>query len=46
MNLEWVEGSIYANRYQKNGVAIINPINGAIEAVIDFRNLKSKVTKA
>ena len=43
--LEWVEGSIYANRYQKNGVAIINPINGAIEAVIDFKDLKSKVTK-
>jgi glutamine cyclotransferase len=43
--LEWVEGYIYANRYQKNGVAIINPNNGAIEAVIDFKALKSKVTK-
>ncbi len=42
--LEWVEGKIYANRYQKNGVAIINPINGAIEAVIDFKDLKNKVT--
>ena len=35
--LEWVDGKIYANRYQKNGVAIINPKNGAIEAVIDFK---------
>ena len=43
--LEWVDGKIYANRYQKNGVAIINPQNGAIEAVIDFKALKSKVTK-
>ena len=43
--LEWVDGKIYANRYQKNGVAIINPQNGAIEAVIDFKDLKSKVTK-
>ena len=43
--LEWVEGKIYANRYQKNGVAIINPINGAIEAVLDFKDLKNKVTK-
>jgi glutamine cyclotransferase len=43
--LEWVEGKIYANRYQKNGVAIINPENGAIEAVIDFKALKTKVTK-
>lgn len=41
--LEWVEGKIYANRYQKNGVAVINPANGAIEAVIDFKDLKDKV---
>ncbi len=43
--LEWVDGKIYANRYQKNGVAIINPKNGAIEAVIDFKALKKKVSK-
>ncbi|MDB4180671.1 glutaminyl-peptide cyclotransferase [Flavobacteriaceae bacterium] len=43
--LEWIDGKIYANRYQKNGVAIINPKNGAIEAVIDFKALKKKVTK-
>ena len=43
--LEWVDGKIYANRYQKNGVAIINPENGTIEAVIDFKALKAKVTK-
>jgi glutaminyl-peptide cyclotransferase len=41
--LEWINGKIYANRYQKNGVAIINPINGAIEGVIDFSSLKDKV---
>jgi len=41
--LEWVNGKIYANRYQKNGVAIINPENGAIEGVIDFSSLKEKV---
>ncbi|WP_452227033.1 glutaminyl-peptide cyclotransferase [Lacinutrix cladophorae] len=43
--LEWVNGKIYANRYQKNGVAIINPLNGAIEGVIDFSPLKKKVTQ-
>jgi len=43
--LEWVDGKIYANRYQKDGIAIINPENGAIEAVIDFKALKTKVTK-
>ena len=41
--LEWIDGKIYANRYQKNGVAIINPVNGAIEGVIDFSPLKEKV---
>lgn len=43
--LEWIDGKIYANRYQKNGVAIINPKNGAIEGVIDFSPLKKKVTQ-
>ena len=41
--LEWIDGSIFANRYQKDGVAIINPKNGAIEGVIDFSPLKKKV---
>ncbi len=41
--LEWINGKIYANRYQKNGVAIINPKNGAIEGVVDFSSLKNKV---
>jgi glutamine cyclotransferase len=43
--MEWVNGSIYANRYQKDGVAIINPKNGAVIGVIDFKPLKSKVTQ-
>ncbi|MFD0975914.1 glutaminyl-peptide cyclotransferase [Salinimicrobium gaetbulicola] len=38
--LEWVEGKIYANTYQKDGVAIINPENGAIEGVINFQGLR------
>ena len=43
--LEWINGKIYANIYQKNGVVIINPENGATEAVIDFSPLKERVTK-
>ncbi|MGC1204316.1 MAG: glutaminyl-peptide cyclotransferase [Flavobacteriaceae bacterium] len=43
--MEWIDGKIYANRYQKNGVAIINPKNGAVTGVIDFTSLKEKVTK-
>lgn len=41
--LEWVEGKIYANTYQKDGVAIINPENGAIEGIIDFHDLRDNV---
>ena len=43
--LEWVNGKIYANRYNKNGVAIINPETGAVEGVIDFTPLRKKVTQ-
>lgn len=41
--LEWVNGKIYANTYQKDGIMIINPENGAIEGIIDVRGLKEKV---
>lgn len=43
--LEWINGKIYANIYQANGVVIINPKNGAVEAVIDFSPLKELVTQ-
>lgn len=43
--LEWVEGKIYANIYQKGAVAIINPANGAVEGVIDLNGLKDEVTQ-
>ena len=43
--MEWIDGKIYANRYQKDGVAIINPKNGAVIGVIDFSPLKKIVTQ-
>ncbi|RED49274.1 glutaminyl-peptide cyclotransferase [Seonamhaeicola aphaedonensis] len=43
--MEWIEGKIYANRYQKNGVAIINPKNGGVIGVVDFTPLKNQVTQ-
>ena len=43
--LEWVEDKIYANIYQKDAVAIVNPLNGAVEGVIDLKGLKEKVTQ-
>ena len=43
--MEWIDGKIYSNRYQKDGVAIINPKNGAVIGVIDFSPLKKLVTQ-
>ena len=40
--LEWVNGKIYANTYQFPSVSIINPENGALEAVINFKGLREK----
>jgi glutamine cyclotransferase len=41
--LEWVDGKIYANIYQQNAVAIINPTNGAVEGVINLDGLQKLV---
>ncbi|MEZ4859556.1 MAG: glutaminyl-peptide cyclotransferase, partial [Flavobacteriaceae bacterium] len=43
--LEWVEGKIYANIYQKDAIAIVNPNNGAVEGVINLKGLQEKVTQ-
>ena len=43
--LEWINGKIFANRYLFNGIAIINPKNGAVESVINLSTLKNKVTQ-
>ncbi len=42
--LEWVNGRIYANTYQRDGVAIINPENGAIVGLINFKRLRDNLT--
>ena len=43
--LEYVNGKIYANVYQKPSMMIIDAQSGAIEGVINFSGLKDKVTK-
>lgn len=43
--LEWVDGKIYSNIYQKDAVIILNPTNGAVEGIINFADLKNKITK-
>lgn len=41
--LEWIDGKIFANIYQRNGVAIINPTTGCVEGVINFESLRKLV---
>ena len=41
--LEWINGKIYANIYQRNGVVIVNPNTGGVEGVIDFKPLRKLV---
>ncbi len=43
--LEYVDGKIYANVYQKESMMIIDASSGAIEGVINFGGLKKKVTQ-
>lgn len=43
--LEYVDGKIYANVYQKESMMIIDATSGAIEGVVNFGGLKSKVNR-
>ena len=42
--LEWIDGKIYGNIWQKDAIAVINPTTGAVEGVLDLTGLKSKIT--
>ncbi len=42
--LEWINGKIYGNIWQKDAIAVINPLTGAVEAVLDLTALRAKVT--
>lgn len=42
--LEWVKGKIFANIYQRDALAVINPADGSVEAVLDLSKLKALVT--
>jgi glutamine cyclotransferase len=41
--LEWIDGKIYGNVYQKDAIAVINPKNGAVEAILNLADLKTKI---
>lgn len=41
--LEWIEGKIYGNIFQKDAIAVINPTSGAVEGVLNLAGLRNKV---
>jgi len=38
--LEWINGKIYTNVWQKDAIAVVNPISGAVEGILDMSDLK------
>lgn len=43
--LEWIEGKIYTNVWEKEAIAVVDPKTGAVEGVLDMSGLR-KLIKA
>ncbi|MDT8347720.1 MAG: glutaminyl-peptide cyclotransferase, partial [Flavobacteriaceae bacterium] len=41
--LDFIDGKLYANTYQKESIVIINPQNGAVEGLISLKGLKENI---
>jgi glutamine cyclotransferase len=41
--LEFINGKFYANVWQKDAIAVVNPANGAVEGIIDLSGLRKMV---
>lgn len=41
--LEWINGKIYTNVWQKDAIAIVNPSNGAVEGILDMSGLRKLI---
>jgi glutaminyl-peptide cyclotransferase len=41
--LEYIDGKIYANIWQKDAIAIINPANGYVESIVDLSKLRKEI---
>ena len=41
--LEYINGKIYANIWQKNSILIVNPTSGKVEGVANLNSLKAKI---
>lgn len=42
--LEFIDGKIYGNVWQKDAIAIINPNTGAVEAILDLSGLRKLIS--
>jgi glutamine cyclotransferase len=41
--LEWINGKIYTNVWQKDAIAVVNPISGAVEGILDMSGLRKLI---
>jgi glutamine cyclotransferase len=41
--LEWINGKIYTNVWQKDAIAVVNPNTGAVEGILDMSGLKKLI---
>ncbi|HEX8561992.1 MAG TPA: glutaminyl-peptide cyclotransferase [Flavobacterium sp.] len=41
--LEWIDGSIYGNIWQKNAIAVIDPATGSVTGVINLASLRKEL---
>jgi glutamine cyclotransferase len=42
--LEWIEGKIYTNVWQKDAIAVVRPETGAVEGILDLSGLRKLIT--
>ncbi len=40
--LEWINGKMYSNIWQKDAIVVINPSNGSVEGILNFADLRAK----
>jgi glutamine cyclotransferase len=41
--LEYINGKFYANVWQKDAIAVVNPISGAVEGILDMSGLRKLI---
>jgi glutamine cyclotransferase len=41
--LEWINGKIYCNVWQKDAIAVVNPNSGAVEGILDMSGLRKLI---